>query len=239
MTKSHGHQRIALFDGLMKRSREKKPSMTLYAMELAYGFESAEQVQHALDTLVESQHLTIAFNGRYPTVRFWKGRFKTTRILERPHCLFPPDPVIAEQAAAEDASPPTVRDPETVIAPVEPTLQLLLDDTGLIVGALESDPGPADIMLAADASDFSIPLILPAAVDAWLYGILAHTDEGITAARLCARIIEAEMDRDRAARLRVPGRLVTAAILRGAPIESYIVNLACERLDQIAEGVRA
>ena len=59
MTKSHGHQQIALFNGLLKRAQKGEPGLSKGAMVLAYDFENEEQLNHALDALSCSQRIAI------------------------------------------------------------------------------------------------------------------------------------------------------------------------------------
>ena len=84
MTKSHGHQQIALFNGLLKRAQKGEPGLSKGAMVLAYDFENEEQLNHALDALSCSQRIAIDIDGRFPSIRIFKNKYHSAVPLKRP-----------------------------------------------------------------------------------------------------------------------------------------------------------
>jgi hypothetical protein len=101
MTNSHGHQRINLFEGLVKRARSGQKGMSKGAMALAYDFDDPSQLQDALDSLVSTGHISIDLDGRFPAIRIYKARYKAFNNLSRPLFLSP-------GRESEKAAPPEV-----------------------------------------------------------------------------------------------------------------------------------
>lgn len=103
MTKSHGHQQIALLDALCKRITDRKPGLSKQAMVLSYGFDSEEQLNHAIQALADAGALAIDIDGRFPSFRIFRKRLKAAMPLAQPLFLSSGSPIMPKDGAAVSA----------------------------------------------------------------------------------------------------------------------------------------
>lgn len=214
------HRVVALFNGLLRRAKEGKNCLSLQSMALAYDFNSPEQVQSALDRLVQSGHIRVDIGGKYPALRIVKDHYKALHEC-RAKVLSPakieagqvravpaPDPVAAETTLGRKISPN---------APEMPTAFEVVGkiETHLTLTKPASDT-PKQVNFRVSASDYE-----------WLQEQLEKTSEPMSMSGLVKDIMEVEIMRRRAegGKFRVSAAAVTAARDAGQPLDQFITNL--------------
>lgn len=201
MTTSHKHQQAGLYTGLVERARKGLPGLSVGAMELAYGFDSKEQVQHALDALVQSGHIQIDIGGRFPSMRLLKDRYKALHNRGRP--LF-----LSSGAPANGSKPA----PHSTQEPAAPSLSAVAASC-----ALEAQrPAPAPTAAAAGnhVNCETITFRLPRPDYEWLVDEMEQSGLAIALPAFCIQLLRAEMDRRRTED--APKHKLTADVLRAA-----------------------
>lgn len=222
MTKSHGHQQIALFNGLLKRAQKGEPGLSKGAMVLAYDFENEEQLNHALDALSSSQRIAIDIDGRFPSIRIFKNKYHSAVPLKRPLYLSSgqtrqrTEPQIADApAAAPDRVALAPRSPAPSSAPA-PTSSSRVQ----AVPQRDSHEGvPAPRQVAFRIADNDL---------AWILSELDTTDQPISFSALCKQIFQAEVDRRRTPagrKHKLSARVLRTAREEGLDLDTFVTSL--------------
>ena len=222
MTKSHGHQQIALFNGLLKRAQKGEPGLSKGAMVLAYDFENEEQLNHALDALSCSQRIAIDIDGRFPSIRIFKNKYHSAVPLKRPLYLSSgqtrqrTEPQIADApAAAPDrvALAPRPPAPSSAPAPASSSrVQAVPQRDGH-----EGVPEPRQVAFRIADNDL-----------AWILSELDTTDQPISFSALCKQIFQAEVDRRRTPagpKHKLSARVLRTAREEGLDLDTFVTSL--------------
>lgn len=217
MTKSHGHQQIALFNGLLKRAQKGEPGLSKGAMVLVYDFENEEQLNHALAALSSSQRIAIDIDGRFPSIRIFKNKYHSALPLRRPLYLSSgqtrqrTDPQIAV-APATAPRPPA---PSSAPAPASAL------SNGVPAGPRhdrhEGVPTPRQVAFRIADNDL-----------AWILSELEMTDQPISFSALCKQIFQAEVDRRRTPagpKHKLSARVLRTAREEGLDLETFVTSL--------------
>lgn len=209
MSKSHGHQQIALFNGLLKRAQKGEAGLSKGAMALAYDFDSSEQLDHALAALVASQHIAIDIDGRFPSIRIFKSKYHCAVPLKRPIFLSSGQ----SRPRVETPAPPAQVTPTPAVAPapVEAAPPVVLPTTAQIPTA------PRQIAFRIADDDLS-----------WILDELATTDQAISFSALCKQMFQAELDRRRspaAPRHKISARVLRTAREEGLDLDTFVTSL--------------
>lgn len=222
MTKSHGHQQIALFNGLLKRAQKGEPGLSKGAMVLAYDFENEEQLNHALVALSSSQRIAIDIDGRFPSFRIFKNKYHSAVPLKRPLYLSSgqtrqrTEPQIAvAPAAAPDhvALAPRPPAPSPAPAPASSSrVQAVPQRDGH-----EGVPAPRQVAFRIADDDL-----------AWILSELETTDQPISFSALCKQIFQAEVDRRRTPtgpKHKLSARVLRTAREEGLDLDTFVTSL--------------
>ena len=209
MTKSHGHQQISLFNGLLKRAQKGQPGLSKGAMVLAYDFDDEAQLDHALAALCGSEHISIDIDGRFPSIRLFKNKYHCAIPLKRPLFLSSGLPRPRTEAAPAPAAPPapvaTLPAPEAAAHPAVP-LPVPVASTVEASLRMEDAAGPPVArQVAFRVADGDLD---------WLMAELETTPDSLSFSGLCKQLFQAELDRRRTAD--GPKHKVSASVIRAA-----------------------
>ena len=222
MTKSHGHQQIALFNGLLKRAQKGEPGLSKGAMVLAYDFENEEQLNHALDALSCSQRIAIDIDGRFPSIRIFKNKYHSALPLRRPLYLSSgqarqrAEPEIAvAPAAVPDRGALSPRPPALGSAPTPASSSRV--QTAPQRDSREEAPAPRQVAFRIADNDL-----------AWILSELDTTDQPISFSALCKQIFQAEVDRRRTPagpKHKLSARVLRTAREEGLDLDTFVTSL--------------
>ncbi|BBD98031.1 hypothetical protein SAMIE_1015320 [Sphingobium amiense] len=157
MSKSHGHQQVALLDGLVKRAEAKQAGLSKQAMVMSYGFEDETQLNHAIQALTDAGAIAIDIDGRFPSFRIFRKKIKAALPLSRPIFLSAGSPVLAAEKGSDAVDWKKVSRAIDVArrnAPVEPPVP---PESALPQTAPTSPPVPPAQQEPARAASGTIP----------------------------------------------------------------------------------
>ncbi|MCC4258031.1 hypothetical protein [Sphingobium lactosutens] len=224
MTKSHGHQQIALFNGLLKRAQKGEPGLSKGAMVLAYDFENEEQLNHALDALSSSQRIAIDIDGRFPSIRIFKNKYHSALPLKRP--LYLSSGQARQRAEPQIAVAPAAAPGHAALSPRPlapiPAPAPAPASSGRVQTAPQRDshegvPAPRQVAFRIADNDL-----------AWILSELDTTDQPISFSALCKQIFQAEVDRRRTPagpKHKLSARVLRTAREEGLDLDTFVTSL--------------
>ena len=261
MTKSHKHQQVGLYTALVERARKGLPGISIGTIELMFNFDSQEQVQHALDALVESGHITIDIGGRFPSLRLLKDRYKALHNRGRALILSSGAPrAAADQKPAAVDKRPAEQTPVQAVAPeaVEPVQmppfrfqEPAKQETAAVVAAASPPPPAPPAPIVEPVSPVEACLHLedakgppPARQVAfriadhdltWIMQHLDSTNDSITFQGFCRQLFQAELDRRQSpegSKHKLTADVIRAAREEGRDLGEFVTSI-------IAVGMKA